>query len=93
MGRGLPDTFQTKYFQPLGARWQASEQLRGLIEVRELNLIDEWQQLPRFDLVLLRNVLFYFSPSTKETIVRRIDAEALKPSGELILGATERPLS
>ena len=45
----------------------------------------------RFDLIVCRNVLIYFGPTEASQIIRRLET-ALRPTGELIVGAVERAL-
>ena len=47
--------------------------------------------MPRCDVVMIRNVLIYFSPQVKRDILHRIATEVLKPGGFLFLGASESP--
>jgi chemotaxis protein methyltransferase CheR len=44
-----------------------------------------------FDLILMRNVLIYFSPTTTESILRNA-RNVLQPHGALFLGTTENML-
>ncbi len=89
VNRGLPANLALKYFDQEGRNWVAKPELRSMIEVRELNLLKPWAALPQCDLVLLRNVLIYFTSPVKQEILRRIRTDVLKPSGALMLGASE----
>ncbi len=89
VNRGLPTDQAIKYFDQAGRNWVARRELREMIEARELNLLEPWRGLPKCDLVLLRNVLIYFTPSVKRDIMRRIRTEVLAPHGCLLLGASE----
>ena len=53
-----------------------------------MNLIEAWPVLPRFDVILLRNVLIYFDLATKRAILRRV-RQLLRPDGVLFLGSAE----
>lgn len=91
INRGLPADYATRFFQQQGRDWQARRELTELIEARELNLIERWTGLPRCDVVMIRNVLIYFSPQVKRDILHRIATQVLKPGGFLFLGASESP--
>ncbi|MFV1990959.1 MAG: protein-glutamate O-methyltransferase CheR, partial [Acidimicrobiales bacterium] len=89
VNRGLPTDLAVKYFDQAGRNWVAKKELRQLIETREMNLLQPWHGLGKCDLVLMRNVLIYFTPSVKSDILRRIRSEVLAPHGCLLLGASE----
>ncbi|MEM7324644.1 MAG: protein-glutamate O-methyltransferase CheR [Actinomycetota bacterium] len=89
INRGLPATHAVKYFDQAGRNWVAKPELRNMIEAKELNLLKPWVGLPKCDVVLLRNVLIYFTVEKKQDILRRIRTNILAPHGCLILGASE----
>jgi len=88
VNRGLPAPLLVKYFQQHGTQWQVKEEIRRLVEFRELNLAQPWPFLPRMDLVLNRNVMIYFDAATKKGILGRI-AQLLRSDGFLLLGGAE----
>ncbi|MEZ6016929.1 MAG: protein-glutamate O-methyltransferase CheR [Planctomycetota bacterium] len=90
LSRGMSPVLRDRHFSRQGEAWQAREDLRRLIQARQLNLL---QPLPldfRFDLVLIRNVLIYFDEPTKEAILRRVQ-NVLAKDGYLMLGTAETP--
>jgi chemotaxis protein methyltransferase CheR len=89
VNRGLPAKSLVTHFDQDGRYWQAKEHLRSMVHCEELNLMDAWQGVPRADIVMIRNVLIYFSPEVKAQILRRIRNEVLKPDGFLLLGSSE----
>lgn len=88
MGRGLPDDLRDRYFRRDGEAWVLDPAIRRRVELRRLNLIRDWPPLPAMDLVLLRNVMIYFDPTTRETILRHVEA-LVRPGGYLFLGTAE----
>jgi chemotaxis protein methyltransferase CheR len=88
VNRGLPAQMLLKYFDRRGTEWEVKPQLRRWVQARELNLIGPWPPLPRFDLIMLRNVLIYFDREARRTILRRA-RQALRPDGYLFLGSAE----
>jgi chemotaxis protein methyltransferase CheR len=92
LDRGLPPTYLNKYFQPRGARWQISERMRRRIDFRNINLISAWPALPQMDIILMRNVLIYFSAETKMAILAKVQ-KLLKPDGYLFLGSAETTIN
>ncbi|MEM9703848.1 MAG: protein-glutamate O-methyltransferase CheR, partial [Planctomycetota bacterium] len=91
MNRGMPASLCIRHFDRVGTAWRVKRHLRAMIEVQKLNLVGAWPPLGRFDLVLLRNVLIYFDPTTKEAVLNRV-AAAMNPGGALLLGCTESVL-
>jgi chemotaxis protein methyltransferase CheR len=88
VNRGLPAPYLVKYFERAGAGWRVKDDLRSMVEFRQLNLVGPWPTLPRMDVVFLRNVLIYFDADTKRQVLERVAAQ-LHPEGFLFLGAAE----
>jgi chemotaxis protein methyltransferase CheR len=86
--RGLPIQMLVKYLAPNGELWQVSPELRGMVQYRPLNLLQDFSHLGGFDVVFCRNVLIYFDQDTKIGVLDRI-ARILEPDGFLVLGAAE----
>ena len=87
--RGLPVRRMVRWFEP-GAdnHWAATSALLSSIHYRRHNLVVDAPPAGAFDLILCRNVLFYFAPHLREQVLARL-ADALKPGGMLLLGAGE----
>lgn len=92
VNRGLPAQMLTRYFQPEGLEWVISPELRKNIAWRTMNLAQPWSEMPKFDVIFLRNVLIYFDVETKRDIFTRV-RRVLKPDGCLFLGAAETTLN
>jgi chemotaxis protein methyltransferase CheR len=92
VNRGLPAALLVKYFRQHGATWELAEDVRRVVEFRELNLVRPWPALPRMDLIFLRNVMIYFDVDTKKAILGRV-ARLLRPDGYLLLGGAETTLN
>lgn len=92
VNRGLPLPLLVKYFDKVDDGWQIKPDLKKMVEFRQMNLIDRWQMLPRFDLVLMRNVLIYFDVPTRKKILDGIQ-NTIHPNGALFLGASETTLN
>ena len=91
VNRGLPAPLLVKYFKRRGADWEIREDLRRMIEFRQLNLNDGWLIPDKLDVVFMRNVLIYFDVETKKRILARLP-RVMKPDGVLFLGAAETTL-
>jgi chemotaxis protein methyltransferase CheR len=59
-----------------------------MVEFRKLNLAFPWTDVPDADLILMRNVLIYFSVRVKKEVLKRLHRQ-LRPDGYLMLGAAE----
>lgn len=88
ISRGLPTVFLARYFTQLATRWHIREDLRAAVEFRAERLDLPWQDGEPYDLILLRNVLPYFSGDVRLDILRRA-RQRLSPGGILVLGAAE----
>ena len=86
--RGLPVQLLVKYFTQVGEHWQINPEIRGMVQHRPLNLLQDFSHLGKFDVIFCRNVLIYFDQDTKAGIFRRL-AKAFEPDGMLLLGAAE----
>lgn len=92
VGRGLPSSLLVKYFERHGSEWQIREDIRRMIEFRQLNLANPWPTLPMMDIIFMRNVLIYFDLAMKKTILGKV-RRLLRPDGYLLLGAAETTLN
>lgn len=92
INRGLPAPLLIKHFERRGVDWVVKEELRKLIEWKQINLSAGWPALPSADLVLLRNVLIYFSNETRKDILGRVH-RMLKPDGYLLMGTGESTMN
>jgi chemotaxis protein methyltransferase CheR len=88
MQRGLPISQLLRYFRQDGDRWQINEHLRSRVHFEEFNLLSDYGELGRFDVIFCRNVLIYFDVPTKQNVLNRM-ARIVAPDGYLLLGAAE----
>ncbi|MCK4176680.1 CheR family methyltransferase [Aciditerrimonas ferrireducens] len=88
VARGLPPELLARYFRPVEGGFEVVPALRAITRFFPLNLAGPWPALPRFDLVLLRNVLIYLAPEVQQAVVAKAAAQ-LAPGGLLLLGAAE----
>lgn len=88
LARGLSEERKRQYFSPVGDQWQVNANIRSRVNFREVNLLQSYAALGKFDAIFCRNVLIYFSAESKKDILNRM-ANALNPRGFLMLGASE----
>jgi chemotaxis protein methyltransferase CheR len=86
--RGLPIQLLMKYFTQIGDRWQIKPEIRDMVNYKPVNLLEDFSIFGKFDLVFCRNVLIYFDPSTKKSILERM-APMTPKHGYLVLGGAE----
>jgi chemotaxis protein methyltransferase CheR len=88
----VPPEWRERYFIADGRNHRVGPHLRNLVHFRRHNLIDDPVPPPGetpFHLIVCRNVLIYFRPETAEATTVAL-LSALRPHGELILGAADR---
>ena len=86
--RGLPIQNLVKFFSQVGEAWEIAPEIRGMVQFRQLNLLNDFSALGSFDVVFCRNVLIYFDQRTKIDVLNRL-ARQMPSDGFLILGAAE----
>lgn len=91
VNRGLPAPYLVKYFERSGEDWRVKEPVRSMVEFSHLNLIEPWPAFPRPDVILLRNVLIYFSSEARKSMMQNV-LKTLRPDGYLFLGGGETML-
>lgn len=88
VSRGMAEETRDRYFRARGDKWQVNDRLRARVETRQINLSAIPRDLGEFDLIMLRNVLIYFSADTRDGVLRKM-ATMLSPVGCVLLGASE----
>jgi chemotaxis protein methyltransferase CheR len=87
--RGLPVMQMIRWFEELGGGdWRISPKLRDRVRFDTRSLIEPPPHPGRFDIILCRNVLLYFTTDMRRLAFNRL-AEAIAPDGALMLGAGE----
>ena len=86
----VPSRLVDRHFSRRGDRFRARQHIMERVTYRRLNLMERPMELPdhAFDLILLRNVLIYFSPANQEQVVESV-TRALARDGSLFLGPSE----
>ena len=89
LSRGLSEERKRLFFDdtPEGNK-RIKPEIARMVTFKQLNLLDSYANLGRFDMVFCRNVLIYFAPEVKSAILQKI-ASVLNKDGILFLGASE----
>lgn len=86
--RGLPVRRMMTWFDSAGGDWIAKPELVRKLQFRQHNLTADAPPAGKFDIVLCRNVLLYFSQDVRRRVFDTL-AQAVRPGGLLVLGAGE----
>jgi chemotaxis protein methyltransferase CheR len=86
--RGLPVRRMMTWFDTAGGDWVARPELIRKLQFRQHNLTADAPPPGKFDIVLCRNVLLYFSLDVRRRVFDTL-AQAVRPGGLLVLGAGE----
>lgn len=87
--RGLPVLQMMRWFEEIpGAAWRIASDLRRSVRFEVGSLVGPAAPTERFDIILCRNVLLYFSPEMRRAAFARL-ASAAAEDGALMLGAGE----
>jgi chemotaxis protein methyltransferase CheR len=89
----IPPAMLAKWFKSENGSRQGSmivsNEVRGLVSFRQLNLMGDWPFKGPFDAVFCRNVVIYFDRETQSTIWKRLTG-VLRDRGALYIGHSER---
>lgn len=85
----VPASHEKSYFNKAKDAnvWQARPVLTGMVSFGQHNLLDPLRERP-FDLVILKNVLIYFTPESKRRVME-IVRSVICPGGLLVSGPAE----
>jgi len=92
ISRGLPARLLARYFDEDGEEWIIKPEIRALCRFQWADLVSS--PLPvhgPFDVILLRNVMLYFSPEARATVMGQTH-RLLARDGALFLGSSEQPV-
>ena len=68
--------------------YSVRKELREMVKLGRLNLLDEWPMKGQFELIFCRNVMIYFDKPTQGKLINRF-WNILKPGGILMVGHSE----
>ena len=88
--RGLSEKRRAAFFDPERAGFRVKPRLRALTTFERANLTQLDAKREDWDLILLRNVLIYFTPETRGRILDSM-VRKFGPQGVLMMGGSEDP--
>ncbi|MGZ8999081.1 MAG: CheR family methyltransferase [Allosphingosinicella sp.] len=89
--RGLPVVQMIRWFEEEKGAWQVSRTLKDMVRFEIRNMVEPPPHPGKFDIILCRNILLYFTPDMRRLAFGRL-AEAAATDGTLMLGAGETVL-
>jgi chemotaxis protein methyltransferase CheR len=88
----LPSPQFKKYFSKLNGQhsgsFQVVKDVRKLVRLSWLNLLESWPMKGPFNVIFCRNVMIYFDRPTQQILINRF-WELLEPGGYLFVGHSE----
>ncbi|MCD4675689.1 MAG: methyltransferase domain-containing protein, partial [Desulfobacula sp.] len=88
VARGLDKNRLNRYFDKQGDRYKIKDEVRVMAQFKKMNLMRPFVGLGKFDIVLCRNVMIYFTNEDRKKIYHNI-SKVLEPDGYLLIGSTE----
>jgi len=78
----------TMDFTPVGGNWKIKDEIRAMASFQQMNLMQPFSGLGKFDIIFCRNVAIYFTLQDRKKLFNKI-ADVLEPDGYLLIGSTE----
>ncbi|WP_158770792.1 protein-glutamate O-methyltransferase CheR [Paraglaciecola sp. L1A13] len=90
LSRGLSSERKARFFDTSseGNCSVIKQNIRNMVSFKPINLLMPYTNPTRYDVVFCRNVLIYFSATSKVSILQKL-AACLQPQGALFVGASE----
>jgi len=89
VARGLDTKRLARYFvKQDNEQYKIKDEVRAMAQFKKMNLMKPFVGLGKFDIVLCRNVMIYFTSEDRKKIYNNI-SKVLEPHGYLLIGATE----
>lgn len=88
----VPHSYRTRYFRRESrgdeVMYRVADEVRRMVRLARLNLLDPWPMKGPFDVILCRNVMIYFDRFTQQRLIERFHG-LLAPGGYLLVGHSE----
>lgn len=86
--RGMPINYLLRYFSQHKDHWQINDYIKSKVQFKQFNLMDSFEHIGQFDLILCRNVMIYFNINQKKEVLRKFES-CLTYNGFMIIGSSE----
>lgn len=87
--RDAPVAALANYFTKAGGWWHVNDELRRRVRFEQGDLLRQPVEAERFDLVLCRNTVIYFTDEARDALHARL-AHSIRRGGVLVIGSRER---
>ncbi len=89
VARGLDPKRLDRFFtKQANDQFKIKDEVRALAQFKKMNLMKPFIGLGKYDIVLCRNVMIYFTSEDRKKIYSNI-AKVMEPHGYLLIGSTE----
>jgi len=88
VARGLDPVRLNKYFDKHEERYKIKDELRAMAQFKKMNLMKPFMGMGKFDIIMCRNVMIYFTSENRRKIYHNI-SKVLEADGYLLIGSTE----
>ncbi len=88
IARGLDPKRLNRHFTPYETGYKIRDRVRDMARFKKMNLMKPLVGLGKFDIILCRNVMIYFTPRDRKRIYHNL-SKLLNPGGYLLIGSTE----
>ncbi|WP_321494148.1 protein-glutamate O-methyltransferase CheR [uncultured Desulfobacter sp.] len=88
VARGLEPSRLNRFFLPTEDKYKVKDELRAMVQFKKMNLMKPFIGIGKFDIVLCRNVMIYFTTEDRRKIYTNI-SKVMEPDGYLLIGSTE----
>ncbi|MDA7978077.1 MAG: protein-glutamate O-methyltransferase CheR [Pirellulales bacterium] len=89
VGRGLDNRLLDRHFTRTTGGWQVRDELRGLVAFKRANLLESFEHLGVFDIIMCRNVAIYFTPEARRDLFLRLRQRMRNQSAAIFVGSAE----
>ncbi len=90
--RDMAPLFLNKYFTCIRTKpnraYKVNQDVRSIVKLAWLNLIEDWPMAGPFNMIFCRNVMIYFDKPTRQRLIQRF-WDILEPGGYLMVGHSE----
>ena len=86
----MKTNFFENNLEKFGRQWSIKKVHREWVRFETMNILRDWNDLPLFDIILLRKVLIYLDPNGKKHVIKKILNQVHKNSF-IFLGPGESP--